>query len=239
MGLLSPPDKLVMFDFQQGRDKTAPQKYLKTFKGTLQTDAYAAYNQFDTPGVTMAGCLAHSRRKFAEAQDNDPMARIALSEFQQIYAIEHNARIKALSQDQLKEERQKNAMPIFTRLKLWMENYRSKTTPSSPMGKAIGYFMNNWKRLTTYLDNGQTLVDNNPVERAIRVSAIGKRNFLFHGAHEGGQWAAMIYSFFGTCKLHQINPLEWLTDVLIRMPEYQKDKFTDLLPQNWSPLITA
>ncbi len=228
-----------MFDFQQGRDKTAPQKYLKTFKETLQTDAYAAYNQFDTPGVTMAGCLAHSRRKFAEAQDNDPMARIALSEFQQIYAIEHNARIKALSQDQLKEERQKNAMPIFTQLKLWMENYRSKTTTSSPMGKAIGYFMNNWKRLTTYLDNGQTLVDNNPVERAIRVSAIGKRNFLFHGAHEGGQWAAMIYSFFGTCKLHQINPLEWLTDVLIRMPEYQKDKFTDLLPQNWSPLITA
>jgi len=57
----SPPDKLVMFDFQQGRDKTAPQKYLKTFKGTLQTDAYAAYNQFDAPGVTMAGCLAHSR----------------------------------------------------------------------------------------------------------------------------------------------------------------------------------
>lgn len=235
----SPPDRLVMFDFQQGRDKAAPQKYLKGFKGTLQTDAYASYNQFDTPGVTMAGCLAHSRRKFADAQDNDPMARIPLSEFQQIYAIEHNAKINGLREDQLKEERQKNALPVFVRLRLWMENYRLKTTPSSPMGKAIGYFMNNWKRLTAYLGNGQTLIDNNPVERAIRVSAIGKRNFLFHGAHEGGCWAAMLYSFFGTCKLHQVNPLEWLTDVLTRMPGYRKDKINELLPQNWSPPVIA
>lgn len=235
----SPPDKLVMFDFQQGRDKTAPQKYLKDFKGTLQTDAYAAYNQFDTHRVTMAGCMAHSRRKFADAQDNDPKARIALAEFQQLYAIEHNAKVKGLNAAQLKKERQENAAPILNRLRLWVESYRLQTTPSSPMGKAIGYFMNNWKRLTAYLGNGETLIDNNPVERAIRVSAIGKRNYLFHGAHEGGCWAAMLYSFFGTCKLHQINPLEWLTDVLTRMPEYPKNKLRDLLPQNWSPPVAG
>lgn len=235
----SPPDKLVMFDFQQGRDKTAPQKYLKDFKGILQTDAYVAYNQFDTPGVTMAGCLAHSRRKFCDAQDNDPKARIVLSEFQQLYAIEHNAKVNNLNAEKLKEERQQKAVPIFNRLKVWMENYRIKTTPSSPMGKAIGYFMNNWKRLTAYLNNGEILVDNNPIEGTIRTSAVGKRNFLFHGAHEGGCWAAMLYSFFGTCKLHKINPLEWLTDVLTRMPEYPKDKLTELLPQNWSPQAIA
>lgn len=235
----SPPDKLVMFDFQQGRDKSAPQKYLKNFKGTLQTDAYAAYNQFDTPGVTMAGCLAHSRRKFSDAQDNDPKARIVLAEFQQLYALEHNARINGLDAGQLKKERQQNAVPILNRLKVWMENYRIKTTPSSPMGKAIGYFMNNWKRLTAYLNNGEILIDNNPVEGSIRVSAVGKRNYLFHGAHEGGCWAAMLYSLFGTCKLHQINPLEWLTDVLTRMPEYPKNRFSELLPQNWSPPAIA
>lgn len=98
------------------------------------------------------------------------------------------------------------------------------------MGKAIGYFMNNWKRLTAYLNNGNTRIDNNPVEGTIRVSAIGKRNFLFHGSHEGGCWAAMLYSFFGTCKLHQINPLEWMTDVLNRMPGCTKDRFKEFLP---------
>lgn len=235
----SPPNKLLMFDFQQGRDKTAPQKYLKDFKGTLQTDAYAAYNQFDTPGVTMAGCLAHSRRKFSDAQDNDPKARIVLAEFQQLYAIEHNAKMNGLDAQHIKNERQQKAVPVFNRLKVWMESYRIKTTPSSPMGKAIGYFMNNWKRLTAYLNNGEILIDNNPVEGSIRTSAVGKRNFLFHGAHEGGCWAAMLYSFFGTCKLHQINPLEWLTDVLTRMPEYPKDRFAELLPQNWSPQVIA
>lgn len=120
-----------------------------------------------------------------------------LSEFQQIYASEHNAKIKGLYEDQLKEERQKSALPIFAHLKLWMESYRLKTTPSSPMGKAIDYFMNNWKRLTAYLHNGQTLIDNNHVERAIRVSAISKRNFLFYGAHEGGCWAGYDVLFLG------------------------------------------
>ncbi|EOR94351.1 hypothetical protein ADIARSV_2479 [Arcticibacter svalbardensis MN12-7] len=235
----SPPDKLVLFDFQQGRDKKAPQKYLKDFRGTLQTDAYAAYNQFDTPEITMAGCLAHCRRKFSDAQDNDPKARIALAEFQQLYAIEHNAKVNGLDAESLQKERQLNAVPILNRLKLWMESYRLKTTPSSPMGKAIGYFMNNWKRLTAYLNNGNIRIDNNPIEGAIRVSAIGKRNYLFHGSHEGGCWAAMLYSFFGTCRLHQINPLEWLTDVLNRMPGCPKDKLKEFLPQNWSPPVIA
>lgn len=72
----------------------------------------------------MAGCLAHSRRKFSDAKDNDPKARIVLAEFQQLYAIEHNAKVNGLDNRQIKEERQQKAVPIFNRLKVWMENYR-------------------------------------------------------------------------------------------------------------------
>jgi transposase len=231
----SPPDNIVLFDFQPGRDKSAPQQYLKNFKGILQTDNYAGYNQFDRPGVVMLGCMAHARRKFSDAQDSDPMARIALAEFQQLYAVEHNAKLNHLNTESIQIERAGKSAAILNRLKTWVENYWPKTTPTSPMGKAISYFLKNWKKLTAYIGNGQTLIDNNPVERCIRPLTVGRNNYLFAGSHEGGCWAAMMYSFFGTCKLHKINPMEWLTDVLTRMPDYPKLKLDELLPQNWKP----
>lgn len=233
----SPPDNMVLFDFQPGRDNSAPVKRLKDFKGTLQTDDYASYYQFDGPGVTMAACLAHIRRKFSDARDNDPMARILLAEFHQLYAIEHHAKVNKLDSQGLLEERQKKAAPILQRLKSWVISYFPKTTPSSPMGKAITHFLKNWNKLMVYLKNGDTLIDSNPVERCIRKVSIGKKNYLFHGSHEGGCWAAMMYTFFGTCKLHNINPLLWLTDVLIRMPNYPKENLADLLPNAWKPQI--
>ncbi len=235
----SPPDNMVLFDFQQGRDKGAPQKYLKGFKGTLQTDSYAAYYQFDKPGVIMMGCMAHARRKFSDAQDNDPQARIALLEFQQLYAIEHNAKVNNLDAGQLQIERSSKAEPVLQRLRKWAENYLPKLSPSSPMRKAINYFLGNWKKLTAYLSNGETLIDNNPIERSIRPVAIGRKNYLFAGSYEGGCWAAMMYSFFGTCKLHKINPIQWLTDVLTRMPDYPKERLAELLPNSWKPQIAS
>jgi transposase len=231
----SPPDKMVLFDFQQGRDNSAPQKRLKNFQGTLQTDDYRAYYQFDGPGVTMAACLAHIRRKFSDALDNDPMARIPLAEFHQLYAIEHNAKENKLDSQGLLQERQQKAAPILQRLKAWVTGYLPKTTPSSPMGRAIAHFLKNWNKIIVYLKDGNTLIDSNPVERCIRKVSIGKKNYMFHGSHEGGCWAAMMYTFFGTCKLHNVNPLHWLTDVLTRMPGYPKDKLADLLPNVWKP----
>ena len=235
----SPPDNIVLFDFQPGRDKTAAEHYLKNFKGILQTDNYAGYNQFDRPGIQMLGCMAHARRKFDEAQDNDPMARIPLTEFQQLYAVEHNAKLNQLGAEEIRAERAGKAAPILHRLKSWMENYWPKTSPTSPMGKAISYFLKNWKKLTVYLTDGRTLIDNNPVEGCIRPLTVGRKNYLFAGSHEGCCWAAMMYSFLGTCRLHKINPLDWLTDVLIRMPDYPKSLLTELLPQNWKLAIAT
>jgi len=65
---------------------------------------------------------------------------------------------------------------IKQRLRKWAENYLSKLSPSSPMRKAINYFLGNWKKLTAYLGNGETLIDNNPIERSIRPVAIGRKN---------------------------------------------------------------
>lgn len=88
--------------------------------------------------------------------------------------------------------------------------------------------------LLMYLHDGHLEIDNNLVENAIRPLAIGRKNYLFAGSHEAAQRAAMFYSFFGTCRRHNINPFNWMKDVLERIPDHKANKLEELLPQNWT-----
>ena len=101
------------------------------------------------------------------------------------------------------------------------------------MGEALQYTIPRWDNLLAYLYDGYLEIDNNLVENAIRPNALGRKNYLFAGSHEGAQRAAMFYSFFGTCKRNNINPFEWLKDVLERIPTHKANKLDELLPQNW------
>ncbi len=74
--------------------------------------------------------------------------------------------------------------------------------PQSPIGKAITYTYNLWPRLKAYIDNGKYEIDNNKIENAIRPLALGRKNYLFAGSHSAAQKAAMMYSFFATCKIN-------------------------------------
>jgi transposase len=95
--------------------------------------------------------------------------------------------------------------------------------------------MKRFKRLTKYLDNGLLDMDNNSIENSIRAIALGRRNFMFSGSHDGATRSAMLYSLTGSCKMNGINPLEYLTDVLKRINTHPKDQINNLLPNNWKP----
>jgi hypothetical protein len=113
-----------------------------------------------------------------------------------------------------------------------MEAY-SKTLPQSPIGKALSYSLQRWDKLSRYTEDGRLQIDSNLVENAIRPIAIGRKNYLFAGFHDGARRAAMLYSFMGTCKKNNVNPFEWLKDILIRMPSHPVSKLEQLLPNNW------
>lgn len=100
------------------------------------------------------------------------------------------------------------------------------------MGLGLEYMIRCWDRLLNYLFDGSLEIDNNLVENAIRPNAIGRKNCLIAGSHNGARRAAIFYSFFGTCKKHNINPWQWLKKVLEIIPEYPANKLADLLPQN-------
>ena len=231
-------DRLVFFDYREGRGREGPQEMLKDFKGHLQTDAYSVYDFFKKQqGIIVMHCMAHARRMFFDALENDPArAQYSLEQFGLLYDIERKAKSQSLSTDELRQLRQSEALPVLITFGLWMKQEYIKVAPKSAIAKALGYCIGRWEELKVYTTNGKFNIDNNPVENSIRPVAIGRKNYLFAGSHEAAKRSAMLYSLLGTCKLNSINPVIWLTDVLKRINAHPINQIKDLLPQNWQPL---
>lgn len=229
----SPLEKIIFFEYQPGRGKTGPAELLKNFKGYLQTDGYGGYDQFALrKEIEVLNCMAHARRDFKEAQDNDKArADYALTRMQELYAIERETR--ELTTEQRYAIRQEKSVPILKELGVWMVEQYPQVTPKSPIGMALQYSMRRWKALSHYTTNGTLEIDNNLVENDIRPIALGRKNYLFAGSHESAQRIAMIYSLLGTCKAHNVNPQEWLTKVFEEIPNRKVNNLEDLLPQNF------
>ena len=226
------PGKMVFFDYQEGRDRKGPEGILKEYKGYLQTDGYQVYDSFEhKEGITLFHCMAHARRYFSEARDNDTArADYVLERMQQLYVIERSCKEKELDYDQRKEIRMKKATPILELLGKWMKEQYIQTLPKSPIGKALAYSIERWDKLCLYTTNGMLSIDNNPVENSLRGVAIGRKNYLFCGSHEAAKRSAMLYSLLGTCKMNGINPFDWLKEVLERIPAHPINKIKELLP---------
>ena len=117
---------------------------------------------------------------------------------------------------------------------------RERVLPKSLLGKACQYLLNHWEPLSAHLRHGQTRLDNNLVENAIRPSCIGKKNFLFIGHPEAGQRSAILYSLIVSCQRYGKDPLAYLRDVLTRLPRMTtRDDLGSLLPSRWTPPTTS
>lgn len=101
------------------------------------------------------------------------------------------------------------------------------------MGKAITYIINNWDELNQFLQNPNLPLDNNASERALRIIALGRKNYLFAGNDNSAQNLAGLYSLVATCELHGINPERYLADVLIRVHTHPQGQIEELLPHRW------
>ena len=132
--------------------------------------------------------------------------------------------------------RQQEALPILEALGKWMQQDYVEVLPKSAIGKALAYSIERWKQLMIYTTDGKLNIDNNPVERAIRPVALGRKNYLFAGSHEAAQRNAMLYSLMGTYKLHGVNPFDWLKNVLEIIPAHPINKVKELLAYYWKSI---
>jgi transposase len=228
-------DKLVFFDYQEGRGREGPMEILKDFQGYLQTDGYIVYDAFEKEaGIIPLNCMSHARRMFYDALDNDKaVAEYALQEIQKLYAIERDCKERSLHFDEIKAVRQEQSVPILTALGKWMQDEYIKAIPKSSIGKALGYSVERWKKLSHYTENGMLNIDNNPVENSIRPVALGRKNYLFAGSHEAARRSGMLYSLLGTCKMHNVEPYSWLKNVLHRIADHPINQIQDLLPHRY------
>lgn len=229
-------DKLVFFDYQQGRGREGPMEILQHYRGYLQTDGYAAYEIFDKrEGIALLHCMAHARRMFNDALDSDEVRAVyAMEEIQKLYAIERTCKEQSLTIEQWAEVRLQKSIPLLDSLGKWMKEQYMYVTPKSPIGKALAYSIQRWKRLSLYTENGMLNIDNNPVENSIRPVAVGRKNYLFAGSHDAAQRSAMLYSLLGSCKMHQVEPHAWLREVLECINDHPINRITELLPQNFN-----
>ena len=177
--------------------------------------------------------MAHARRGFDKALPYDKKrAEYAMEMFQKLYAIEQRAREDNLSPQERHTLRLDESLPLMNKLGKWIVETYKTSEPKSPLGKATAYCIERWDNLLAYLEDGSLEIDNNLAENAIRPIALGRKNYLFAGSNRGAERAAMMYSFFGTCKKNDVNPYQWLRKVLEVIPTYKVNRLSNLLPQN-------
>jgi len=230
---------LVFFHYDKGsRAQKVVIELLHNYKGAVQSDGYEAYSIYENKkGVLLLGCWAHARRKFTEALKEDKSgAEYALEQIGLIYGVESMADDQGLDYQQRAELRSRLAYPIMCAFEKWIVNYMPKALPKGRMSQALTYTYSLFHKLTRYHLDGRYRIDNNLVENTIRPLALGRKNYMFCGNHDAAENAAIMYSLLGCCAASDVNPREWLTDVLTKIPYYNNDynlDLADLLPHNW------
>ena len=208
------PRPIVVFDYCTSRAGKHAADFLGEWKGALMVDDYAGYKALFEHGITELGCWAHARRMFVDAHkaSASPIAEEAIRRISALYAIEAKAR--DLDDETRGRIRRDHAAPVLDDLKRWLDDLRPKVLGNTGLRKAIDYTLKRWPALVRYLDDGAFPIDNNPIENAIRLIAVGRKNWLFAGSETAGRRAAAIMSLLATAKANGIEPHAWLSDTV-------------------------
>lgn len=231
---------VVLYHYSASRSGDTPRHLLSGFSGALMTDGYEGYHAVCNDNqLARLGCWAHARRKFVDAQRQQPKGKsgkadVALSFIRKLYAAEKISKDKSL--DERHEIRQAQSKPIIEKLRQWLEKTRANTPPKTTLGKALIYLHNQWPRLILYLEDGCWPIDNNRVENSIRPFVIGRKNWLFANSQAGARASANLYSIIETAKANRLEPYTYLKQLFTLLPQAESLEAIDaLLP--WSVLL--
>jgi transposase len=240
-----PSHPAAAYVYSEDRRGAHPAAHLAAFKGTLQVDGYAGFGSLvearQDGSIRLAFCWAHARRPFYEfhTSTRSPLAAEVLTRIASLYEIE--ADIRGQPPDRRQSVRQSRSRPLVEQLHAWLQDHLPRVPGWSDLAKAMRYMLRHWDGLTLYLDDGRLEMDTNVVERAIRPVTITRKNSLFAGSDAGARHWAIANTLIQTCKLNDVEPFAWLTDVLQRIVSGRTNsrELHALLPWNWRPPATA
>ena len=227
----------IAYTFDTTRRGEVAQRLLAGTKGFVVLDGYAGYNGVvGDRGRTRVGCWGHCRRKFFEAMRTVPEARELLDLIVELYLIERRAAEREiLGTEAHLLLRQAESRPIVDKIDAWVDENDGRYPPRSKLGQALTYATKQRAALRRFLDDPKLPLDNNFAERGLRIFALGRKNFLFAGHVEGAQNLAVLQSIIATCRLHGVNPYEYIKDLLIRVQHHPVRDLDELLPWSWQP----
>ena len=195
-------------------------------------------------GVRRTGCFAHVRRKFERAWQESKKKCTISHEFVvligDLYKVEADARATSLTGEDYYAKRlamrQAGALASMAKLKTRLGEELPKHRPKSLLRTAIAYALSQWDSLQVYLECGRCEIDDNPVENAIRPSALGKKNYLFMGSSDSGHWAATFYSLIGSCLRRKVNPRDYLHWLFTKLPTISAPNAGQFTPAAYAAL---
>jgi transposase len=229
-------DEHVIFRYTPRRKSDGPREFLRGYKGYVQADAANLYDRLyadgEDEGAVEVGCWAHARRRYFDAQLTDhDRALIGLGFIKKLYEVDRVA--SRAPPSRRTEERRRLAVPVLDAFKTWLDTESLVVLPKAPIADAISYTRNQWGALTRFLEDARLRLDNNSAERQLRRVAVGRKNWLFAGSDEGAERACILYSLVASCKLHGVNPWDYLRDVLVRVAEHPARDVLALSPKDW------
>lgn len=238
-GGLDPPIRL--YAYQQSRGSEHLRRFLEGFGGYLQSDGFAGYDALARacPAITGVGCWAHARRKFTDvqkAQDGtrtDGEAAWFVEQIGALYALERT--LAEVTPRERYERRQAEAAPILEAIGERVEVLIARVPPKSLLGRAVTYTRKQWPQLVRYIEHGETAIDNNTAERAIKPFVIGRKNWLFANTPAGANASARLYGLIETAKANAIEPYGYLAHLFTELPQRNieaGDPVDNLLPWN-------
>ena len=236
----SRPGGSVVFDFQLGRGRDGPKKFLGGFNGILQTDGYVAYDKVGGPQLVHGACWSHSRRKFYEAHQVSPGESVAkgiVLLIDALFGIDAEARAQDLDFAGRDRLRQQQAGPLLETIRQKIEAAREQALPASKLGGAIAYTLGFWERLTKFLDYPELELSTNLAENSMRGVALGRKNWIHIGSPQAGPKVAAILSVVETCRRLDIRARDYLGAVLPGLAALSIQRLAGFTPAAWAARI--
>ena len=229
----------IVFTYSDSRARRVIEQLLSDeFSGTLLSDGYKAYASYaaKTEGVVHAQCWVHTRRQFFEARDSEPAAvDQILQQIGLLYKHEQAIREQSLEGELKREYRLQHSKPVVDEIFEWLTEQKQAVAllPSDPFTKALNYLDDRAIALRVFLENPEVQMDTNHLERGLRPIPMGRRSWLFCWTELGAEQVGIIQSLISTCKLHDVNPFVYLTDVLQRIQIHPNKDIEQLTPRLW------
>ena len=231
------PGGSAVFDFQMGRGREGPKRFLGQYEGILQTDGYTAYDRTGGPKMVHAGCWAHARRKVFDAlklNPDDRSARALIKQLDELFLIDAESRDAGMDQAERHALRQEWSRPLIVTIREQMQVAQVERLPASALGKAAGYTLSLWHKLTRFLEHPELELSNNLAENSMRGVALGRKNWIHIGSEQAGPKVAAILSVIESCRRMKLPVREYLGSVLPGLSSRSIQSVSQLTPAAWA-----